>query len=279
MDVSEEERNEATTQDICRMSGRLDIVTHEKAAANYNKQLKKLQNRLYELQIAYRRQKRSAIIVLEGWDAAGKGGLIKRLTAELDPRFFEVIPIAGPDPREKREHYLTRFWKGFPEDGDWSIFDRSWYGRVLVERIEGFATPREWSRAYDEINQVEAMLLADGVRIIKLFLHISEEKQHERLVDRLQQPWKRWKVTDEDFRNIARRADYIAAYEAMFEHTDTRDSPWCIIGANHKKYARLAGLSIIIDRLSKDVNLAPPQIDPALHKLAEKTLKRKIRPR
>ncbi|MFA7441193.1 MAG: polyphosphate kinase [Sphingomonadaceae bacterium] len=261
------------------MSGRLGAVTHGKPPEDYEKQLKRLQERLYELQIAYRRQKRSAVVVLEGWDAAGKGGLIKRMTAELDPRFFEVIPISAPDPREKREHYLTRFWRGFPEDGDWSIFDRSWYGRVLVERIEGFATKAEWSRAYDEINQLETMLLADGVRMIKIFLHISEEKQHERLVDRLQEPWKRWKVTDEDFRNIARRTEYLEAYEEMFERTDKKEAPWCIIGGDHKKYARIHGLSMIADHLARGVDVTPPQIDPALHKLAEKTLGRTVKPR
>jgi AMP-polyphosphate phosphotransferase len=112
--------------------------------------------RLSQILIAYHRQQRSAIIVLEGWDAAGKGGLIKRLTSELDPRFFEVIPISAPNEQERREHYLARFWAQFPAAGDWSIFDRSWYGRVLVERVEGFAGPDEWGRAYDEINAMEA---------------------------------------------------------------------------------------------------------------------------
>lgn len=261
------------------MNNRLAATVHEKAPSDYRKQLEDLQFRLFQLQVAYHRQGLRAIIILEGWDAAGKGGLIRRATAELDPRFFEVVPIAAPNEMERREHYLERFWREFPQTGNWTIFDRSWYGRVLVERIEEFATPEEWGRAYAEINATEAMLVAAGTRVIKLFLHVNRKKQVERLIDRMEQPWKRWKVTAEDFRNITRREAYVQAYEDMFARTDTPHAPWCIIGADHKKYARIAGMSRIIAALSEGVDLRDPPLDPRLHKMAEKVLRRRVRPR
>lgn len=257
---------------------RLQSVAHRKAPADHELQLKALQYRLFQLQVAYHRQKRAAVILLEGWDAAGKGGLIKRLTAELDPRFFEVVPISAPDGIERDQHYLARFWKHLPARGDWTVFDRSWYGRVLVERVEGFATPAEWNRAYDEINAMEASLCADGTRVIKLFLHTAQDEQDERLRDRLEQPWKRWKVNAEDFRNRARRADYEAAIEAMFARTDTDIAPWHVIGANSKKRARLDGLTIIADRLAEGVDLTDPPLDPELQALAERELGVALKP-
>lgn len=261
------------------MGGRLDDVEQRRAPDDYDKLEKDLQYRLFEILTAYHRQERSAVILLEGWDAAGKGGLIKRLTAELDPRFFEVVPISAPTEQELRQHYLTRFWTKLPEAGDWSIFDRSWYGRVAVERVEGFATPEEWGRAYREINAFESTLVTHGTRVVKLFLHISQDEQDKRLIDRLEQPWKRWKVTPDDFRNRAQRAQYVEAYEEMFERTSTEQAGWHIIGANHKKQARLEGLEIIADALAEGVDLTDPPLDPAIRKLAEKELGCKLEPK
>jgi polyphosphate kinase 2 (PPK2 family) len=264
---------------LSRDGGRLGKIEHSRAPDDWKEREQALQYRLSQILIAYHRQQRSAIIVLEGWDAAGKGGLIKRLTSELDPRFFEVIPVSAPNEMERQQHYLVRFWQQFPEAGDWSIFDRSWYGRVLVERVEGFASADEWGRAYDEINAMEAAQCAHGTRVVKLFLHTSQEEQDNRLIDRLEQPWKRWKVNAEDFRNRAKRAAYIEAYEEMFARTDTPQAPWHIIGANHKKHARLAGLQILADRLADGIDLTDPPLDPTLRKLAEKELGRKLKPR
>ncbi len=259
--------------------GRLDAIAQPGPPENWQEREKALQLRLFEILVAYHRQGRSALILLEGWDAAGKGGLIKRMTAELDPRYFEVVPIAAPNEREKREHYLTRFWKWLPEKGNWTIFDRTWYGRVLVERVEGYAATEEWRRAYSEINAMEVAQVTNGTRIIKLFLHTTQDEQDARLIDRLIQPWKRWKVSAEDFRNRAKREQYIEAYEDMFEHTDTEIAPWFIIGANSKKHARIKGMEIIVERLSEGVDLKDPPLDPALKKLAEKELGTKLKPK
>jgi len=250
----------------------LDRVAHNKAPDNHREHEIALQFRLYQLQVAYHRQGLNAIIVLEGWDAAGKGGLIKRLTAELDPRFVAVEPIAAPDAIERTRHYMARFWDRLPAKGNWTVFDRSWYGRVLVERVEGFASKAEWSRAYAEINAMEHAQVANGTRIIKLFLHISQAEQDERLINRLEAPWKRWKVGPDDFRNRSRRDAYLEAYEDMFAQCDTPHARWHIIGANHKQQARLEGLKIIADELAKAVDLTDPPLDPALRELAEKEL-------
>nr|WP_255696947.1 polyphosphate kinase [Sandaracinobacteroides sayramensis] len=254
-------------------------MEHPRAPDDYEKLEKALQYRLSQILIAYHRQQRSAVVLLEGWDAAGKGGLIKRLTSELDPRFFEVVPISAPNEEERRQHYLSRFWAKLPPVGNWTIFDRSWYGRVLVERVEGFATPEEWGRAYTEINAMEAAQCTNHTRVVKLFLHVTQDEQDKRLIDRLEQPWKRWKVNREDFRNRAQRAKYIEAYEDMFERTDTAIAPWHIIGANSKKQARIAGLTVIADRLAEGVDLSDPPLDAELKKLAEKELRVKLKPK
>ncbi|TPE62228.1 polyphosphate kinase [Sandaracinobacter neustonicus] len=252
--------------------GRLDKVEHRRSPDDYAEIEKKLQLRLLEILIAYHRQQRAAIILLEGWDAAGKGGLIKRLTAEMDPRFLKVVPVAAPDEHERKQHYLTRFWAHLPEKGNWTVFDRSWYGRVAVERVEGFASAEDWGRAYGEINAFESTLVTYGTRIVKLFLHISQDEQDERLIDRLERPWKRWKVTAEDFRNRAQRRAYVDAYEEMFERTDTEHARWHIIGANHKKAARIEGLRIIADALADGVDLTDPPLTVEMKKLAEREL-------
>lgn len=244
----------------------------EKFAGDYEAALAQVQARLAAIQVAHVVHGKRSVVLIEGWDAAGKGGLIQRLTAKWDPRFFEVFPIAAPDREERERHFLWRFWKRLPAAGDISVFDRSWYGRVLVERVEGFASEAQWRRAYDEINEFEAQQKDDGTAIVKLFLHVTQDEQDERLADRLKDPWKRFKVNAEDFRNRARRADYIAALDDMFAQTDTRWAPWRIIDANNKKSARIAALNHIADRLEAHVPMIPPEIAPALLETARAAL-------
>ena len=176
-----------------------------------------VQGVLQLVQQAYLGSSERALIVLEGWDTAGKGGVVRRLGWALDPRSFKVHPISAPDQHERAEHYLQRFWRHLPQNGQIVVFDRSWYGRVLVERVEGLATEAEWRRAYREINEFERVLTDSGVRLVKLFLHITSKEQARRFRDRLINPLKRWKLSYEDFRNRTRRADYVVAIEDMLE--------------------------------------------------------------
>ena len=236
---------------------------------DYKDDLKKLQERVSRLFVANHVHRRKAVIVCEGWDAAGKGGAIQRLTATCDPRAYRVWPIAAPSDEEKAHHYLWRFWQRMPGAGEVAIFDRSWYGRVLVERVEGFASAAEWGRAYDEINELEAQLGHDGAIVIKLFFHVTEEVQDERLEARLDHPWKRWKVGPEDFRNRARRKDYLAALNDMFDQTDTRWAPWTVIDGNDKKAARIAALSRVVETLAAALPGDPPPIRPEMERLAQ----------
>ena len=170
----------------------LDMKVGIKDEATYERKLDELQLRLLQIQQAYLRQERRGIVVLEGPDAAGKGGLIRRMTVKLDPRNCHVWPIGVPTKAEQGRHYLRRFWVRLPEPGSFCVFDRSWYGRVLVERVEGYAKPAEWRRAYREINEFERMLLDDGVRLVKLYLHIDPQEQLERFRQRLEVPYNRW---------------------------------------------------------------------------------------
>jgi AMP-polyphosphate phosphotransferase len=249
----------------------IDLSDFEKGAkysGDYDEALAKLQDRLARVQVAHVVHKKRSIILFEGWDAAGKGGTIQRLTAKWDPRFFEVWPIAAPTQEEIERHFLWRFWKRLPAAGEIAVFDRTWYGRVLVERVEGFATPKQWKRGYDEINEFEAQQKDDGTAIVKLFLHITQEEQDERLKARLDHPWKRHKVTVDDFRNRDGRAAYLEAMRDMFDHTDTRWAPWKVIDANNKKAGRIAALTYIVDRLEKAVPMEPPEVDPEVARLA-----------
>lgn len=244
--------------------------------AIYEKRLVELQHRLALIQAAYINQNLKAMIAIEGWDAAGKGGLITRLVGTLDPRYTKVWPIGAPTRQEIDHHYLWRFWQKLPAGREIAVFDRSWYGRVLVERVDKIATVAQWRRAYDEINAFEALLAADGTRIIKLFLHITQDEQDKRLKERIETPWKRWKTGLDDYHNRARRADYIVAYHDMFEHTSKPDAPWRVIAANDKKSARIAGLEIVTAALSQGVDLDYPKVDPALKKVAEAALGKKL---
>jgi polyphosphate kinase 2 (PPK2 family) len=240
--------------------------------ADYERRLAELQETLQRIQQAYLGTSHRAVLVLEGWDTAGKGGVLRRLGWALDPRSFKVHSIAAPTEREKSLHYLQRFWERLPQRGQIVAFDRSWYGRVLVERVEGFATPAEWRRAYDEINDFERMLIADDTRLIKLFLHITADEQLRRFRSRLTDPLKRWKLSYEDFRNRARWKDYEEAIEDMMQKTSTRPAPWHLIPANDKPFGRLAALRILADRLSKNVSLDPRPLDPKVLEAAERLL-------
>jgi polyphosphate kinase 2 (PPK2 family) len=190
------------------------------------------------------------------------------MTAEWDPRAYQVWPIAAPTGEEQARHFLWRFWKKLPAAGQIAIFDRSWYGRVLVERVEGFAAEALWRRGYDEINEFEAQQAYDGTTIVKLFFHVTQETQDARLKARLDHPWKRWKVTAEDFRNRARRPDYLAAAHDMFERTDTRWAPWTAIDGNNKKAARIAALTAVAEALEAACPLRPPEADPEMMAIA-----------
>jgi AMP-polyphosphate phosphotransferase len=240
-----------------------------KYPGDYAADLIGLQERLARIQAAHIAHGHKSIILFEGWDAAGKGGIIQRLCGEWDPRFFEVSPIAAPTNIEKDHHFLWRFWQRVPARRNISIFDRSWYGRVLVERVEGYADERDWRRGYDEINEFEAQLTDNGTTLVKLFVHITQGEQDKRLAGRLDDPWKRWKTGADDYRNRARRDEYLAAYGEMFDRTHTRWAPWQVIDGNNKKSARIAALRHIADALEAKVDLTPPDVDPALVKLAE----------
>lgn len=246
--------------------------------ADYERRLGAMQETLQLVQQAYLGTPHRAVIVLEGWDTAGKGGLVRRLGWALDPRSFKVHAISAPGEREKSLHYLQRFWERLPQHGQIVVFDRSWYGRVLVERVEGFATSDEWQRAYDEINNFEHMLLADGVRLVKVFLHITPQEQMRRFRNRLTDPLKRWKLSYEDFRNHRRWNEYEEAIEDMMEKTSTRRALWHLIPANDKPYGRLAAFRIIVDRLSKDVSLEPRSLDPKVVEAAEQLLGIRLSP-
>ncbi len=246
-----------------------DYEAGKKYDGDYSDDLEALQERLARALVAFIVHKKSALIVFEGWDASGKGGAIQRLTAKWDPRAFQVWPIKAPTEEEKARHFLWRFWTRLPAAGEIALFDRSWYGRVLVERVEGFATKAEWSRGYDEINEFEAEQHFQGVAIVKLFFHVTAKEQDKRLKARLADPWKRWKVGAEDFRNRARRDDYLDAFADMFERTDTRWAPWTVIDGNNKKSARIAALTAVAEALEAAAPKKPPEIPEEIQALAK----------
>lgn len=239
-------------------------LTASLSRATYDEEIERQQHRMMMLQQAYLSRRDRAAIVFEGWDAAGKGGTIRRLAWALDPRGFKVWPIAAPNEMERRLHYLQRFWTRLPAHGEIAVFDRSWYGRVLVERVEGFATKPEWKRAFGEINDFEEALVEDGMRIVKIFLHVSAETQRERFVQRISDPLKRWKLTYEDLRNWHKRDAYVDAIGDMLERTSTSHAPWHVIPANDKLFARVESLRVIADVLGRDIDVTPPMLDATL---------------
>ena len=251
-----------------------DITEHpEMEFADYERRLTSLQGVLQLIQQAYLASGDRALIVLEGWDTAGKGGIVRRLGWALDPRSFKVHPIAAPDEHERAQHYLQRFWQRLPAKKQITAFDRSWYGRVMVERVEGIATKREWRRAYREINEFELMIVDSGIRLVKLFLHITPQEQERRFRDRLFNPVKRWKLSYEDFRNRARWSDYETAIEDMMEETSTGSAPWHLIPANNKPFGRIAAFRILADRLGDGVRLEPPAMDANILREAKAALR------
>lgn len=241
----------------------IDLGVSMASKEDYEDQLKDLQKQLAELAIACYHNRERIVILLEGWDAAGKGGCIRRLREKLDPRAYSVYPIAKPDPIEAAGHYLQRFWRRLPRRGHISIFDRSWYGRVLVERIEGFASTAEWKRAYREINEFEKMLCDDGYVVIKLFLHISQPEQLKRYAARLSDPNKNWKLTDEDLRNRDKAPEYTDAYNEMIERTSTDGAPWQLVASEHKWYARVECLKRVVSIIRSQINTEIPRLSAA----------------
>ena len=221
--------------------------------AEYKTELKRLQKKLAELHNQIYRKKIPVVICYEGWDAAGKGGNIRRLAYPLDPRGFDVIPIASPTAGELARHYLWRFWTKLPRSGHVAIFDRTWYGRVMVERIEGFCSEDDWQRAYGEINEFEKELSDWGTVVLKFWIHIDPQTQLDRFEARQNTPEKQWKITDEDWRNREKWPQYEQAVEDMLQKTSTSYAPWHIIESVDKKYARIRTLQIVTDALEKAV--------------------------
>jgi len=226
----------------------LDMSLHL-GKPDYKKKLRQWQAKLNLLHREALKQKVSTILVFEGADAAGKGGAIRRVTAALDARHYQVIPIAAPTDEERAQHYLWRFWRHLARDGRITIFDRSWYGRVLVERVEGFATEDEWKRAYAEINDFEEQLTDHGVILLKYWVHITKDEQLERFHAREQTPYKRWKLTDEDWRNREKWDDYGLAVNDIVEHTSTNTAPWVLVEGNDKLFARIKVISTLCERM------------------------------
>ena len=226
----------------------------------YERDLLRYQLQLRDLAYQLYLRKRSLIVLYEGWDAAGKGGNIRRVTEKLDPRGYEVFPIAAPEGEDKTHHYLWRFWRRLepPDEKQVLIFDRSWYGRVLVERVEGFATETAWKRAYREINEFESQLVDAGATMVKFWLQLSQEEQLRRFEQRQDTDYKRWKLTDEDWRNREKWSLYEAAVEDMLLKTSTAAAPWTVVEANYKWYARVKCLKTLVESASRSLDYKPP---------------------
>ncbi|WP_290576512.1 polyphosphate kinase 2 family protein [Ketobacter sp.] len=244
---------------VVKLSG--DTVKLKDLGTSPKRKVEKAREKIDELQLqllraqqALFREGKRVIILMEGTDTAGKGGVIRRLTRHLDPRGVRVWPIGAPAKWEQSRHYLYRFWQKLPEPGEITIFDRSWYGRVLVERVEGFASEAEWGRAYRELAEFERQLTDDGVVLIKLFLNLSKDEQYNRFMDRLREPTKRWKITTADLESRHHWSAYQNAYEDMLNKTATKIAPWYVIPADNKQYARVKCLSIIADQLEQVVD-------------------------
>jgi len=216
---------------------------------NYKEEIKKLQLQILRIQQGIYHSKSRLILVFEGVDAAGKGGVIRRITENLDPRGVHVHPIGVPNSEDQGKHYLYRFWMRLPSPGMISIFDRSWYGRVLVERVNKLIPKEVWSRAYSEINQFEKMLTDDGVHILKFCLKISKAEQKKRFEERMNDPYKQWKITKEDLHNRSKWNEYQKAQMEMFQKTSSKNSPWHVIETDNKEEARHQVLSIISQKL------------------------------
>ncbi|HEX9018627.1 MAG TPA: hypothetical protein VF806_05550 [Anaerolineaceae bacterium] len=235
------------------MLGNVDMtVTMDDA--EYKKALILNQVALSQLGYQVYVQQRPVMILFEGWDAAGKGGAIKRITEKLDPRGYVVYPIAAPQGDDKTHHYLWRFWRRLPESGQIAVFDRTWYGRVMVERIEGFCKEADWKRAYREINQFERQLVDFGVILFKFWMNITRDEQLRRFNDRKNDKLRSWKLTDEDWRNREKWDQYEAAVDEMLLKTSTLGAPWTVVEGNDKHFARVRVLSTLVEKLSKELD-------------------------
>ena len=215
----------------------------------YKEELEEAQGRLNRAMRRAKKKGHASVIVYEGVDAAGKGGNIRRVTGALDARMYRIVPVAAPTEDERRYPYLWRFWTHLPGPGQMTIFDRSWYGRVLVERVEGFCSPQDWGRAYTEINELEEQLVRANVALVKLWLHIDQDEQLRRFEERAHTPFKQFKITDEDWRNRKKWPQYERAVNDMVERTSTEVAPWTLVEANDKRYARLKTLDAIATAL------------------------------
>ena len=235
---------------------------------DYDELLADVQKRLAHMHFRQIIHKKRTIIVFEGWDSAGKGGIIRRMCVGWEPLYYQVYPIGAPTAEEKDRHFLWRFWKKLPGSRDIAIFDRSWYGRVLVERVEGFASEAAWRKGYDEINEFEARQTECDTKVIKIFLHITQDEQDKRFAKRLSKPEKRWKITHEDFRNRSKRDEYEKAIADMLELTDTRWAPWAVFDANDKKAARIAVMNHVANVMDDYLDDNLPDADPELLALA-----------
>jgi polyphosphate kinase 2 (PPK2 family) len=224
-------------------------LTQKLSEADYDRQMEKYQKRLSKLAWEANRKGRAMVLVFEGWDAAGKGSAIRRVTQAMEPRLYRTVGIAAPTDEERAQHYLWRFWRHIPRDGYTTIFDRSWYGRVLVERVEEFATPAEWGRAFHEIVDFEEQLVEHGIVLAKFWIHISAAEQLRRFRERESVAWKRHKITEEDWRNRAKIGAYETAVDEMVARTSTAVCPWTLVAGNDKKFARVQILKTVIGRL------------------------------
>jgi AMP-polyphosphate phosphotransferase len=219
--------------------------------SNYDKKLKVYGEKLHQMHFRTYEKKIPLLIVFEGWDAAGKGGAIRRLVRQFDPRGYEVIPVSAPNDEERDHHYLWRFWRKIPCAGRVAVFDRSWYGRILVERVEGFCTEAEWRRAYREINEFEEQITGNGAVLLKFWMHIDSEEQLNRFRERECDPTKQWKMTSEDWRNRQKWTEYETAVDEMLLRTSTRLAPWTVVEANSKEYARIKVLDTVTSAMEK----------------------------
>jgi len=226
-------------------------LTRSLSKSDYERTLHLYWAKLARLSRKSRRRKLSVVLVVEGWDAAGKGGVIRRVTRAVDAAQYRVIPVAAPTEEERAHHYLWRFWRRLPGAGHWVLFDRSWYGRVLVERLEGFATEREWKRAYGEINDFEETLVQHGTLLIKFWIHISAKEQLARFKARERVPFKKYKITPEDYRNRDRWNEYESAAEEMIQRTSPDHAPWNLVAGNDKRWARIEVLRIVCRQLRR----------------------------
>ena len=233
---------------------KLDMSKHLSNKDDYEKRLIEGQARLHKLSQNAYRNKRSIVVVFEGSDAAGKGGTIRRITKGLDARQYNVKPIGVPTKEELDHHYLWRFWNQLPADGRIIIFDRSWYGRVLVERIEGYASDKEWKQAFREINEFEKQLIAHGTIVVKFWLQVSKEEQHRRFKERESISYKKWKLTDEDWRNREKWDQYQIAINDMIELCQSKECPWILIPSNSKKFARVTALESLCEHLESELH-------------------------